>query len=180
MNPNNIKLFKKSIAVTTLSVGSLIIGNRYYSTYNCNKDENIHKFMKDNHQVKQDQNENDNIPLKSFTIDRLIDGDCNGKTLTIGINGHNNPDNSLSYQGIRWGQDGQIKRLVSFSKTDDGLIYNFEDNYKLTLNKINNKIIYSFEYENNLVVKEMPNIIIKSWKPISLTSTEFDKITELK
>jgi hypothetical protein len=175
MTPGSIKLLTKSIAGTALTVGSLIIGNRYYSTYTYNLDENINKIIKDTYQVKQVKNEN-NIHLKSFIIDRLIDSDCNGKTLSIGINGNKNNDEC---QGIRYGEDN-IKFLKSFIKNNDEIIYEFEDNYILKINKINNKLIYTFQKPGELIIKAVPEIFIKNFKTINMTSTELDRVFELK
>jgi len=88
----------------------------------------------------------------------------------------------LSHQGIRFGQDGEIKRLVSFVKADNALIYNFEENTRLTLTKDNktNKIMYAFETPGKTVVKEMDNKVWSMYKTIGLSSKELDKIAELK
>ena len=68
-----------------------------------------------------------------FIIDRIIDGDCLGKPLFIGV--HKDPikSNSISSQGIRLGEDGEIKRLISFRNESNKLIYTFEDNTGLNL-----------------------------------------------
>lgn len=169
MKYENIKILTQGITLSAFAVGILFAGKRYYVSYKFNKI------------IQQHQNQFNSMYSNCFTIDRIIDADCNGKLLSIGVNNHKNPNNILSSQGIRWGQDGEIKRLVSFAKVDNGLIYNFEDNYRLTLNKTDkNKIIYSFEINNNVIVKEMTEIIRNSLKPISMSSTELDKIVELK
>ena len=171
MNPEEIKRLTQGLGLTALAVGSLIIGRKYYETRQV---------------VKWAQNINNEINCRydnCFTIDRLIDADCvDGKTLTIGINGKDNPDNILSKQGIRLGQDGNIKRLVSFIKADNGLVYNFEDNTRLTLTKNDktNKIMYSFETPGKTVVKEIDDRIIGMYKTIGMSSSELDKIVELK
>jgi hypothetical protein len=169
MTPENIKLMSQGIAFSALAVGTLFVGKRYYDNYKINK------------VITQTQNHINNMYSNCFTIDRLIDPDCGGKNLSLGVNGNVKPNNILSHQGIRWGHDGQIKRLVSFSKVDSGLIYNFEDNYRLTLNKTDkNKIIYSFQTDNDVIVKEINERVITFWKPISMSSVELDRITELK
>lgn len=73
------------------------------------------------------------IKSNHFIIDRIIDGDCLGKPLFIGV--HKDPikSNSISSQGIRLGEDGEIKRLISFRNESNKLIYTFEDNTGLTL-----------------------------------------------
>lgn len=169
MNPESIKYTTQVIAFSALAVGSLLAGRRYYASYKINKT------------IIEAKNEIENRYLNCFIIDRLIDADCAGKVLSIGVSGNANPNNILSNQGIRWGQDGQIKRLVSCSKVDNGLIYEFEDNYRLILSKTDkNKIIYSFLTDNNINVKEIEDKILNYWKIISMNSSELDRIVELK
>jgi hypothetical protein len=170
MSAQEITNLTKGLALTALGVGTLIIGKKYYDN------RVIINFIDDatNHIKKRYDN--------CFTIDRLIDADCAGKNLTIGVNSKVNPDNMLSHQGIRLGQDGEIKRLVSFVKADNALIYNFEENTRLTLSKDDksNKIIYAFETPGKTVVKEMDNKIWSMYKTIGMSSKELDRIAELK
>ena len=170
MNPEEIKKLTQGLGLTALAVGSLIIGKRYF------ENQQFYNWLdKSTSEIKRRYN-------NCFTIDRLIDGNCvDGKTLTIGINGKDNPENILSKQGIRLGQDGDIKRLVSFIKVDNGFVYNFEDNTRLTLTKNDkNKIMYAFETPGRTVVKEMDDRIISMYKTIGMSSSELDKIAELK
>ena len=171
MNSEEILKLTRTLGLTALGVGSLIIGKRYYEGWQ------LHKLAVST--TKEINRRYDNC----FIIDRLIDANCmDGKTLAIGVNGKVNPDNILSHQGIRLGQDGDIKRLVSFVKFNNGLVYNFEDNTNLTLtkNEKNNKIIYSFQMPGKTVVKEMDNKILEAYKTIGMSSSELDKIAELK
>jgi hypothetical protein len=160
----------KGLALAALGVGSLLVYKKHYDN------RVIINFIDDatNHIKKRYDN--------CFTIDRLIDADCAGKNLTIGVNSKVNPDNMLSHQGIRLGQDGEIKRLVSFVKADNALIYNFEENTRLTLTKDNktNKIMYAFETPGKTVVKEMNEKVWSMYKTIGMSSKELDKIAELK
>ena len=171
MNPEEIKMLTQGLGLTALAVGSLIVGKRYI------ENRNFHIWLdKSTTEIKHRY---DNC----FTIDRLIDADCiDGKTLAIGVNGKDKPENMLSKQGIRLGQDGDIKRLVSFVKVDNGLVYNFEDNTRLTMTKNDktNKIMYSFETPGKTVVKEMDDRIVRMYKTIGMSSSELDKIAELK
>jgi len=170
MSAQEISNLTKGLALAALGVGTLLIGKKYYDN------RVIINFIDDatNHIKKGYDN--------CFTIDRLIDADCAGKNLSIGVNSKVNPDNMLSHQGIRLGQDGEIKRLVSFVKADNALIYNFEDNTRLTLTKDDktNKIMYAFETPGKTVVKEMDNKIWSMYKTIGMSSKELDKIAELK
>lgn len=171
MNSEEIMKITKGLGLTALAVGSLIVGKKYFENQLLNK-----WIDKPTTDIKHRY---DNC----FTIDRLIDANCtDGKTLTIGVNGKNNPENMVSSQGIRLGKDGDIKRLVSFIKVENGLVYNFEDSTRLTLTKNDktNKIMYSFETPEKTVVKEMDEIIVKMYKTIEMSSSELDKIVELK
>jgi hypothetical protein len=168
MNTNTAKRVLQRITFPALAVGTLFTGKRYYDNYtieNSNtKTENLI-----------------NMYSNYFTIDRLIDADCQGKVLSVGVINNVNSNSILNYQGIRWGEDGQIKRLISSVKINNGLIYIFEDNYTLTLNRNDkNKIIYSFHTENDVIVKELDDKVVKYWKRISLNSSELDRIAELK
>lgn len=169
MNPESIKYTTQVIALSALAVGSLVAGRRYYASYKLNKT------------IIEAKNEIENRYLNCFIIDRLIDADCAGKVLRIGVNSNKTQNNILSNQGIRWGEDGQIKRLISFNKVNGDLIYDFEDNYRLILSKNNkNKIIYSFLTDDNIIVKEIDDKVLNYWKTISMASSELDRIVELK
>jgi hypothetical protein len=171
MNSEEIMKLTKGLSLTALVVGSLIVAKRYF--------ENRKFYIWLNNSTTEAKRRYDNC----FIIDRLIDGDCiDGKTLSVGINSRDKPENMLSKQGIRLGQDGDIKRLVSFVKVDNGLVYNFEDSTRLTMTKNDktNKIMYSFETPGKTVVKEMDELVVKMYKTIGLSSSELDRITELK
>jgi hypothetical protein len=170
MSAQEIISLTQGLAMAALGVGTLLIGKKYF------ENKVITNFIDDATQTIKKRYDN------CFTIDRLIDADCAGKNLSIGINSHVNPDNMLSHQGIRLGQDGEIKRLVSFVKADNALIYNFEENTRLTLAKDDktSKIIYSFETPGKTVVKEMDDRVWKMYKTIGMSSKELDKIVELK
>jgi hypothetical protein len=170
MTPQEITNLTKGIALAAVGVGTLLVYKKHYDN------RVIINFIDDATNVIKRRYNN------CFTIDRLIDADCAGKNLTIGINGHTTPDNILSNQGIRLGQDGDIKRLVSFVKADNALIYNFEENTRLTLSKDEktNKVRYSFEMPGKTVVKEMDEKVWSMYKTIGMSSKELDKIAELK
>jgi hypothetical protein len=169
VNKEEIMLLTKGLAMTALAVGSLLVGKQYYQK---NKLYSLAKEV-----VKESERRYNNC----FTIDRLIDSDCDGEILSIGINGNIDNNNILSHQGIRLGQYGDIKRLVSYIKTDNSLVYRFEDNICLTLTKKeNNKIMYSFEMPGKTVVKDMDDRIVMMYKTIGMASSELDKIAELK
>ena len=118
------------------------------------------------------------IKTNTFTIDRIIDSDCMGKVLTIGVNGFANSN----YQGIRLGEEDEIKKLLHFSKKDDKLEYEFEDNVKLSIYKTEKKgLMYSLETPNNSIeIKDIDNKVQESWKTISMTSDELDELLQLK
>lgn len=173
----DIKMLTTGIALTAVAVGSLIIGKKYYKKYVTNNIINSHYsgFQKNLITVNKTDN-------NCFTIDRLIDADCNGKPLSIGVNSRVDPNNILSHQGIRFGNHNEpIKKLISFIKVDNGLVYEFEDNTRLTLTK-NDKtgaIMYSFKTGDLYVTKEMTHILIKMYKTIEMSSNELDNIAEI-
>jgi hypothetical protein len=167
----------KSIGIAALVVGTSIVGMKYINNYIYNS------AVKD--YIKSDGSKNTELKSKykdCFTIDRIIDADCNGHSLVIGVNSNVNHNNILSHQGIRYGKNGEIKRLTSFIRADNGLIYGFEDSHKLTLTKDNEtkKIRYSYESPEQTVVKEMDEYVVKIFKTISFHSKELDSINELK
>ncbi len=89
--------------------------------------------------------------------------------------------NPLSAQAIRIGNNGKIKRLQRFVETDDGLLYDFDNNTTLFLNKRDDgDIVISYiDNEANLSVnKIMEPQIREFFKPINFgdLSNEFDKI----
>lgn len=169
MNPESTKMITQTICLSAFAVGSLIMGKRVYETWKLNR------------VLKEVEETSERVYNNYFVIDRIIDADCDGKLLVVGVHGRKNSNNILSHQGIRWGNTGEIKRLVSFAKIEDGLVYNFEDSYRLTLNKTaSNKLIYAFETKDNAIVKEMNEVVRRSWKPISMSSSELDKISELQ
>ncbi len=177
----DIKMLTTGLGLTALAVGGIIIGKKYYRNYLANSitntltDTSYTEFQK--HLLKINKNDKNND--KCFVIDRLIDADCNGMPLSIGVNSRIDPNNILSHQGIRLGNyNERIKKLISFIKVDNGLVYEFEDNVKLTLT-INDKtgaVMYSFKSPEINVVKEMPPALIKAYKTIAMTSAELDNI----
>ncbi len=159
-----------SLGVTALAVGGVIIGKKYL---NNKAYDNLTVFQR--HLASIDNR-------NCFTIDRLIDADCNGLPLSIGVNSKVDSNNILSHQGIRLGNTNEsIKKLISFIKADNGYVYEFEDNVKLTLtkNEENGKIIYSYISPQINVIKEMSPAVVKSYKPISMISYELDKIADI-
>jgi hypothetical protein len=106
-----------------------------------------------------------------FIIDRIIDGDCLGKPLFIGI--HKDPINSntVSSQGIRLGEDGEIKRLISFKNSSNKLTYTFEDDTTLTFSPKDGT--YTYKMHTQEVADKKCDI--SKYKPISMDlSSEFD------
>ena len=170
MTPQEISNLTKGLALTALGVGTLLVWKKHYDN------RVIINFIDD--ASKQIKKRYDNC----FTIDRLIDSNCDGKSLAIGVNGYVKPDNMLSNQGIRLGQDGDIKRLVSFVKADNALIYNFEENTRLTFTKDDKtqKIMYAFETPGKTIVKPMDEKIWSMYKTIGMSSKELDNIATLK
>jgi len=170
MNKEEVITLTYKLGLTALGVGSLILGRRYYESYKS------HKIA--NECVESLKNAYDNC----FLIGRTIDPDCDGKELVIGVGGKNNPNNIISNQGIKLGEFSKIKRLNSFYKVDNGLVYNFEENTSLILTKKpeTNKVMFAFQTPEKTIVKEMNENILKNFKTIGMSSSELDKIAELK
>ncbi len=149
------KLIDIGIGVTLVGIGALI--NYKLSSIN-NKD----------------------IYNNCFLVDRLIDSNCNGSTLHIGISGKVNPNNIFSHQGIRLGQNGKIRKLISCVKVNNGVILEFEDNIKLIIVKNDKKeIIYTLSKPEVQVTKEISQQILSIYKPIGMSSTELDSIADI-
>ena len=179
MNKESIIEITRNLGIAALVVGGSIVATKYINNY-------IYYSAIKNY-IESATGLLVVKPLKDkyndcFTIDRIIDSDCDGKSLVIGVNPNISHINILSNQGIRYGKDGKVKHLTSFVRADNGLIYGFEDSTKLTLIKDTqtNKIMYSFETPEKTVVKEMDDKIVQMYKTISFKSKELDAIAELK
>jgi hypothetical protein len=117
-----------------------------------------------------------------FLIDRILIANVEplkGKNIVVGVTGQHDPQNVLSHQGIRIA-DGSIQKLLSASKTQNGLSYDFEDNTKLVFMKKNEGIVYSLQSFEHAIVGVMDPILISNYKTIGLNSEELDMIHELK
>lgn len=114
-----------------------------------------------------------------FLIHRIIDANCNNKSLMIGL--YNNSRQGLMLRDENIKEKAGIKQLMSSVKNENGLEYRFEDNYKLTFTKDSNKnkLIYSLQTPNETVTKEMADVIVKYYKKIDLDSAELDMIATL-
>jgi hypothetical protein len=124
-----------------------------------------------------------------FTIDRILDSDCKGKTLTIGAHSYGDPNLPLSGQGIRHGDNEPIKRLLEFKKAADGktLNYLFENNTRLSVMKAEKgDVRYTFETPQGgrappiFVAKAMDPLLVRNFKSIGMNSAELDAIAELR
>jgi hypothetical protein len=179
MNKESVIELTRNIGIAALVVGTSIVGMKYINRYlyfSAVKD-----YIRASTGLSVDKPVREKYK-ECFTIDRIIDSDCDGKSLVIGVNPDTSPINILSHQGIRHGEGGEIKHLTSFVRADNGLIYSFEGPTKLTLtkDKQTNKIMYSFETPDKTVVKEMDDIVVEKFKTISFRSKELDAIAELK
>lgn len=110
-----------------------------------------------------------------FHISNVIDTDCNGEILEIGVHGFKKYNNVLSNQGIRIGNNN-INCLISFSKCNNSLIYEFENDIRLTLIKNKNNIMYSLKNTDNIIVKYINKNIWNMKKTINMNSLEIDEI----
>jgi hypothetical protein len=113
---------------------------------------------------------------KCLKIERIIDSDFN---IYIGIVA-TQPNNPLSAQAIRIGNDGKIKRLKKYIQSINSISYEFENDTILTLTKRNGDIIINIKESdtNKYYIKMMSDIIRTTFKPIKMSncSDEFDEI----
>jgi hypothetical protein len=113
------------------------------------------------------------IEPNHFIIDRIIDGNCVGKPLFIGIHKYPIESNSVSSQGIRLGEDGEIKRLISFKQEPSELVYRFEDSTSLLFSVKDGINTYTYISPTQKVVDK--KVDIDKYKTIGMDcSAEFD------
>lgn len=151
---------------TSVSLLALSIGTSSYFLW---------KYYQDKKQV---QEQLEFIKNNTFTIHRVIDANCMDKVLSVGVNGFKNPN----FQGIRLGDESQIYKLLKFTKNENKLTYEFENNVTLTIYMTEKKeLMYSLETNDKAVeMKDIDNKLRESWKTISMTSDELDELLQLK
>lgn len=76
--------------------------------------------------------------------------------------------------------DNKYYSLLRFLETKNGLVYDFENNIKLTLMKNNssNNIYYNIKTDLLNISDTLTPIMIKWFKPINTNSKELDRIDE--
>jgi hypothetical protein len=111
---------------------------------------------------------------RTMVIDRIITSEP--YPIYVGVNGAVGQEgNPYKSQVIRV-NNGPLKSLVSFTETQNSLIYNFEDNTKLQLTKRENDIVYHIKTEDIEYTSNVNPVVRNHWKTISLASEELDKI----
>lgn len=128
----------------------------------------------------------ENNPMKHcLRIDRIIASGCDylppnrqEDTIRVGVIAQSDPQNPLSGQAIRIG-DGDAYRLKSFQEGEDTLQYTFENNITLTLMKRRNSVVYNLKTPELDISREINPAITRFFKPISMNSTEIDKIEKI-
>lgn len=122
-----------------------------------------------------------------FTINRILDADCKGKILAIGVHGKADPALPLSNQGIRHGDGEPIRRLLKFERDEAyALHYTFEGDTRLTVIPSRTKkgeAFYSLDIPDPTyvtVAKTIDPIVLRNFKPIGMNSTELDAIAEMR
>ncbi len=108
-----------------------------------------------------------------MTIDRMIVAEP--YRVVVGVTGQvGSEENPFREQVIRVG-DEPLRSLVSFSKTENSLHYEFEDNIHLQIMKREKDIVYHIKTnEINHTSKIRPLYLSK----ISLKSNELDKMVD--
>ncbi len=149
--------FITGITLTSLLVGSFIIGKKIYSKY-------IN-------------------PYPYFTIERIITT-YNDNPIYVGIFGKkdntnvdNLKNNTFTFEGIRYGEFGDIKKLISFFKTKNKLFYNFDGDITLVLIKDDDNITVEFQKPGLYFKKQVSNL---NYKSINMNSKSLDNISEFK
>lgn len=124
-----------------------------------------------------------------FLQERIIDGNCDyiqhsdspisENNVRVGIFGNKEDKlNPLGNQGIRIG-GGDIQSLKNFMETQNGLVYEFTDDTRLTFFPCEKDVCYNLKTPVLDVTRKVDPIIRKFYKPMGLASTELDKITNL-
>ena len=88
------------------------------------------------------------------------------------------PQNPYRTQCIKINNEFNAHSLLAFCETSNALIYDFEDDIKLTIMKSNNKINYNIKNPNINLTCEMDSVHRKWIKTISMSSNELDKIVD--
>lgn len=158
-------------------IATLIYGRIIYNTY------------KSKTEIKEIVNKYTGVNITEvkpthFLIERIIDADCQGKCLTIGVTSFKTmKPGKTTGQAIRWGNntEGQIKYLQSFKKQENNLIYKFEDDTYLTISKVSdNNVFYIYETPGIFIIKKINNELLNKFKTIDLDSNELDQFVNLK
>lgn len=121
-----------------------------------------------------------------FIIDRLICANFNnieGNNINIGIFGNTSKEdtNPLKNQGIRIGFNSPILQLKNFIQTDKNLVYEFEDDVKLSVFKKNDTdVCFNIKTPTLNVTNTMDPVVRKYYKNIGMNgATELDMLERI-
>lgn len=127
--------------------------------------------------IKSIYNFQNHMSGKYFVIERqLVNDPINIKFGVCGTAG--NPSNPYKYQCIKIDNESQPHSLLVFCETPNTLIFDFEDNIRLSLMKSNDKINYNIKTDNINITNELDDLHRKIIKSINLGSIELDKIVD--
>jgi hypothetical protein len=96
--------------------------------------------------------------------------------LVVGTWKNPNPESDLSRQGISI--DGSIIYSLKYSikMANELVVYNFDNNIRLTFKKTNNTINYELKYNDVIISKDVDIECLKRYQKIGKNSNEIDYI----
>ncbi len=117
------------------------------------------------------------IAHESLIFDRVIDGEAG---IWVGVNGTEEPNNPMGKQKLCL-QNGQYQKLKFFTKTDNNLMYEFENDITLRFYKNPDGVYYNFKYPSKQIdqTKLMHQVVCSNYKKIGFNSNELDQIYDL-
>jgi len=173
-------------AAGAAAAAAVAAGATYFMTRNFSTEAQLGRLlMAFTEQLKAEQAARQ---ITCFSIDRILDADCKGRTLAIGVHSKGDPALPLSNQGLRHGDGQPIRRLLKFERSPDGkaLHYTFEEGARLSIipNKTQKgEVVYSLDLPvppYTVIAKTIDPIVLRNFKPIGMNSAELDAIAELR
>jgi hypothetical protein len=144
------------VSAVTIASGGIFVAGGY-----------LHRMYRDMFNTYFHQN----LEADAFLIHRVLDGDCSGCVLSVGVHAH------TGRQGIRWGDDGRVHLLTCANRDDaERLVYEFEGDVQLTLmhGSPAGRSMYQFDSPEICITKEFDDVVVRTFKPISFNSVDLD------
>ena len=108
-----------------------------------------------------------------YLIHRVLDADCDGKILRIGV--FNDGKQGISIEKDKL----QPKGFITHFKDVGKLVYHFEDRHQLTVFIQDNDIWYTLYTPDTNITKRLDRYIVEHYKTMDFDSKELDLIMEL-